>query len=144
MVHYEGGYQGTGTAAPPGLGAPPVSASAGQKPPLVPVMSPKPTPGAGSSPRQPRNPKLIFKYAYHSRAELDSISRNQGSQSDGVEPVKENRRRRNYVAWMTQITQELHLPHDVLSTAVVYMHRYFAVKVRPEKPLSPKSRTRIH
>ena len=128
-------YQANGHLAPPGLAVQSsASALAGPTPPLVPATSPKPSLAPGSIPSEVRNQKVIFKYAYHNRAELEAISRSQGSQADGMDVAMEDRRRRNYVSWMTQLTHELHLPHDVLSTALVYMHRYFAVKVRPGIP----------
>ena len=72
----------------------------------------------------------VFRYKYYSRDELEDASRRQGSRADGMDFALEKRRRKNYVAWMKELTKELRLPHIVLSTAIIYMHRYFALKVR--------------
>ena len=104
-----------------------------QRPPLAPAASPRPAATPSRTPTRFGRLGAVFKYKYYSRAELEDTSRRQGSRADGVDAALELRRRKNYVAWMKDLTKELRLPHIVYSTAVIYMHRYFAIKVRSRR-----------
>lgn len=115
----------------PGLGAP-SGGSFAQRLPLAPGASPRPS-ATPSRTTPSRFGRLggVFKYKFYSRAELEETSRRQGSRGDGMDAALEKRRRKNYVAWMTELISELYgrgKAHIVLSTAIIYMHRYFALK----------------
>jgi len=94
------------------------------KPPLGPPATP---PGSGSARRE------AFRFQYHSRAELEAISLRQSSRKDGISELVENKRRKMYVRWTQDLANVLQLEKVVHSTAIVYMHRYFAVRVCPAK-----------
>lgn len=133
MAHYQAHHRpGHGTPGPgqaaPGSGH--AAPSLAHWPSLAPTASPRPTATPSRTPSRFGRSGGVFRYKYYSRDELEDASRRQGSRADGMDPALEKRRRKNYVAWMKDLTKELRLPHLVLSTAIIYMHRYFALKVR--------------
>ncbi len=85
-----------------------------------------PTPGTPS--RTTRRPGT-FEFKYFTPAQLEAISRRQGTRASGWDAEKERKRRRGYVSWINAMCKSLGLPHVVIETAVVYMHRYYAFKV---------------
>ena len=86
-----------------------------------------PTPG---TPSRIGRPLGSFTFRYYTPAELEAISKRQGTRASGWDTELERKRRKNYVEWIHALCKSLGLPYVVIETAVFYMHRYFAFKVR--------------
>ena len=55
---------------------------------------------------------------YFTPAQLEAISRRQGTRASGWDAELERKRRRNYVTWINAMCKSLGLPHVVIETAV--------------------------
>ena len=124
MAHISAHPGYVASAVPPHMasGRPPLPPSAPSRASTTPATS-SPRPGI------PRNFRETFKFRYYTRQELEHLSRQQGNRRDGIDAAEEQKRRKNYCKWLDKMVAELRLPHIVYSTAIVYMHRYFAFKV---------------
>ena len=87
-----------------------------------------PTPGTPS--RTPARRLGTSQFRYYTPAQLEAISKRQGTRASGWDAALELKRRKNYVEWIHALCKTLGLPYVVIETAIFYMHRYFAFKVR--------------
>ncbi len=88
-----------------------------------------PTPGSTPS-RTPARRLGTSQFRYYTPAQLEAISKRQGTRASGWDAQLELKRRKNYVEWIHALCKTLGLPYVVIETAIFYMHRYFAFKVR--------------
>ena len=104
--------------------------------PMPPDYGRSPTPGSTPS-RTPARRLGTSQFRYYTLAQLEAMSKRQGTRASGWNAQLELKRRRNYVEWIHALCKCLGLPYVVIETAIFYMHRYFAFKVR--QPVVPQT-----
>lgn len=67
----------------------------------------------------------MFKWKYYTKKE---ILENTPSRKDGIDYLEETRLRRTIIRFMADSSKRLKLPSWVMSSASIYLHRYYMTK----------------